>query len=256
MFFIAGRVNPPKTPYAFVDTVRKAQEECKEANYAAGGLRLPGEEERFGPLHHDGVGGVGSQVRRPGARADGKEGSVETGFGLNSNLKTGTRGSRPCPSRPRWSSRRWHRDPGCMAEKERDQELESRMNRVTMISVLWLVAACPAFSLAGGPPRGPLPRSPRRGSRRRGPARQHLNPGAILGNGDINGLVFCAWRADPGDADLQNDVLPCPSCIPASICRCRRSSRSRSGTPRAVDPSAARTATMPTPIPARGPAGR
>jgi len=34
MFFVAGRVNPPKNPYAFVDTIRKAQEECKEENYA------------------------------------------------------------------------------------------------------------------------------------------------------------------------------------------------------------------------------
>ncbi len=34
MFFIAGRVNPPKPKYAHVDLVRKAQEECKANGYA------------------------------------------------------------------------------------------------------------------------------------------------------------------------------------------------------------------------------
>ena len=34
MFFIAGRVNPPKRGYRFVDVVRKAQEECRASNYA------------------------------------------------------------------------------------------------------------------------------------------------------------------------------------------------------------------------------
>ena len=34
MFFVAGRVNPPRPQYPFVDIVRSAQEECKEARYA------------------------------------------------------------------------------------------------------------------------------------------------------------------------------------------------------------------------------
>jgi len=34
MLFIAGRVNPPKAMFKFVDTVRKAQEECKLPRYA------------------------------------------------------------------------------------------------------------------------------------------------------------------------------------------------------------------------------
>jgi len=34
MFFIAGRVNPPKPKFPHVDVVRKAQEDCKAARYA------------------------------------------------------------------------------------------------------------------------------------------------------------------------------------------------------------------------------
>jgi hypothetical protein len=33
MFFVAGRVNPPKDRFPFVDIVRKAQEECKVPGY-------------------------------------------------------------------------------------------------------------------------------------------------------------------------------------------------------------------------------
>ena len=34
MYFVVGRVNPPKGKFPFVEIVRKAQEECKEENYA------------------------------------------------------------------------------------------------------------------------------------------------------------------------------------------------------------------------------
>ena len=34
MFFIAGRVNPPKAKFRFVDTVRKAQAKCRASRYA------------------------------------------------------------------------------------------------------------------------------------------------------------------------------------------------------------------------------
>ena len=34
LFFVAGRVNPPKRKFPFVDAVRKAQEECKAPHYA------------------------------------------------------------------------------------------------------------------------------------------------------------------------------------------------------------------------------
>ena len=34
MFFVAGRVNPPKDRFPYVDIVRKAQEECKMPGYA------------------------------------------------------------------------------------------------------------------------------------------------------------------------------------------------------------------------------
>jgi hypothetical protein len=51
MFFVAGRVNPPKDRFPYVAIVRKAQEECKASGYAF--LDCDALEKIRGRLHYN-----------------------------------------------------------------------------------------------------------------------------------------------------------------------------------------------------------
>ena len=57
MIFLAGRINPPKQRFAFADTVRKAQENCKVSDY--GFVSCDDFSKAKDNLHYDAKGLVG-----------------------------------------------------------------------------------------------------------------------------------------------------------------------------------------------------
>jgi len=94
------------------------------------------------------------------------------------------------------------------------------MNRVILISAPWLVAACAALSPAAQPPAAPFPDALDAAAISVGRPDSILEDALILGNGDINGLVYAPGgqiqvmltKNDVWDARLDTSLdMPLPT---------------------------------------------